>query len=113
MQSPLFVKTHDFLRWLFPTTAKFPRNLRRSLTEDLETSALRFRRHIGCAARYKGPRRRDALDDADAELDMVRELCLLASELEVLGGKPYAHAVERLAEIGRLLGGWQKGTGRR
>ena len=113
MESPLFVKTHDFLLWLFRTTAKFPKNLRHSLTEDLENSALRFRRYIGNALRYRGQRRRDAFDDADAELDMVRELLSLVAELKVLDKRRYAHAVESTAELGRLLGGWRKGTGRR
>ena len=112
MESPLFVKTHDFLVWLFPTTAKFPKNLRQSLTLDLERSALLFRRCIGRALRAKAQRRRDAFEAADAELDMVRELLALVNDLTVLDDRRYAFAVESVAEIGRLLGGWQKGTGR-
>jgi len=52
------------------------------------------------------------LDDADVELDMVRELLSLASDLKILDNRRYAFAVESVAEIGRLLGGWRKGTGR-
>ena len=113
MDSPLFVKTHDFLMWLFPTTAKFPKSNRHSLTEDLEKTALSFRRHIGKARRFQGQRRRDAFDDADAELDLLRELLALVAELTILDHRRYAYAVEATAELGRLLGGWRKGTGRR
>ena len=112
MESPLFVKTHDFLVWLFQATAKFPKNLRQSLTLDLEKSALAFRRWIGRARRAKGSLRKEAWDEADAELDMVRELLSLVNELHVLDHRRYAYAVESVAEIGRLLGGWKKGTGR-
>ena len=36
----LFVKTHDFLLWLIKHTQRFPKNLRHTYTQRLETALL-------------------------------------------------------------------------
>jgi len=41
-QSPLFVKTYDFLLWLIPLTLKFPKAQRFLLAERLGKMALDF-----------------------------------------------------------------------
>jgi hypothetical protein len=40
--TPLFVKTHDFLIWLLERTQRFPKNLRQSYTLKLESTAFDF-----------------------------------------------------------------------
>lgn len=40
--TPLFVKTHDFNVWLFQHTQRFPKHLRHTYTNRLESSALGF-----------------------------------------------------------------------
>ena len=40
MQTPVFVKTYDFLLWLLPHTAKFPKTMRHTVTNRLESAAL-------------------------------------------------------------------------
>ena len=40
--TPLFVKTHDFNLWLFQHTQRFPKHLRHSYTNRLESLALDF-----------------------------------------------------------------------
>ena len=44
--TPLFVKTHDFLLWLIQRTQRFPKNLRQSYTLKLETAAFEFQEAI-------------------------------------------------------------------
>ena len=41
-QSPIFVKTYDFLLWLLPLTLKFPKSQRFLLAEKLGKMALDF-----------------------------------------------------------------------
>lgn len=41
-QSPIFVKTYDFLLWLIPLTLKFPKSQRFLLAERLSGMALDF-----------------------------------------------------------------------
>ena len=44
--TPLFVKTHDFLLWLIRHTQRFPKNLRHSYTVKLETIGFEFQESI-------------------------------------------------------------------
>lgn len=45
-QTPLFVKTHDFLVWLLRHTQRFPKHLRHSYTLKLENLAFEFQEAI-------------------------------------------------------------------
>lgn len=104
-QSPLFVKTGDFVVWLLRHSAKFPKTYRQSLTSRLENSALGFQRCLGRAALLRD---RSALAEADVELWQIRELLRTAHELNMFSGRLLEHAFGTLAELGRLLGAWRK-----
>ena len=110
MQTPVFVKAYDFLLWLLPHTAKFPIAMRHTVTNRLEGAALDFQGALTVANRRRGDDRLRSLDLADAHLDRVRYLVRLATDLGWLSGRQYAFAAEKLAEIGRLVGGWRKAT---
>jgi hypothetical protein len=110
--TPLFVKTHDFLLWLIRHTQRFPKNLRQSYTQRLETTALDFQEAILMANSVRGDARRRWLEVADGRLACLRSLLRLAYDLEVLAGTQVKHAAERVDELGRLLGAWKKGTDR-
>ena len=104
-ESPLFVKTRDFIVWLLQHSAKFPKQYRHSLTERLECSALQFQRCIGRAIIV---REAGALAEADFELWQVKQLLYVAQELHLISGRILGFAFERLGEIGKLLGAWRK-----
>jgi hypothetical protein len=59
--TPLFVKTHDFLLWLIRHTQRFPKNLRHSYTQGLENLAFDFQEAILMANSVRGPARSDWL----------------------------------------------------
>ena len=52
--TPLFVKTHDFLLWLLQRTQRFPKHLRHSYTLKVETMALDFQEAILMANTVRG-----------------------------------------------------------
>ena len=103
-ESPLFVKTSDFIVWLFQHSAKFPRQYRHTLTERLESSALSFQRCLGECLIQKRPQ---ALSDADLELWQMRQLLRTAHDLNILPVRLLEHAFNSLVELGRLLGAWR------
>jgi hypothetical protein len=111
MQTPVFVRTHDFLLWLLPHTAKFPKAMRHTVTNRLECAALDLQGALALANRRREAERLQALDEADAHLDRVRFLTRLVTELGWFSGRQYEFAAGKLAEIGRLVGGWRKATG--
>ena len=82
--TPLFVKTQDFILWLIQHTQRFPKRLRQSYTTRLESTAFDFQECILMANAVRGPRRADLLDAADGKLLFLRELLRLAAALEGL-----------------------------
>jgi hypothetical protein len=110
-QSPIFVKTYDFLLWLLGRTAKFPKNERFRMAKRLEETAFAFYDLLLQAGRLpagqQGEKRR-LLVQADLELDRLRLTVRLCQDLKLLSFKQYEYCAERLVEIGRLLGGWLK-----
>ncbi len=108
-QSPIFSKTHDFLKWLLPHTGKFPKNERFRLAARTEQAALDFHECLVRAAKAADQRR--YLLEADVALDRLRLLIRLCMELKLLGFSQYEYAAGQLTEIGRLLGGWGRSLG--
>jgi hypothetical protein len=76
--TPLFVKTHDFLLWLIQHTQRFPKNLRHTYTHKLETLALEFQEAILMANAVRGQQRSQWLTRADGKLVCLRALPRLA-----------------------------------
>ncbi len=105
-QSPIFSKTYDFVKWLVPLTAKFPRHQRFVLAAALQQEALRFQGLLIEAAHQQEPRAR--LTDADAELDKLRTHLRMAFDLKYISGGQYEHAAGLMTEMGKLLGGWKR-----
>jgi hypothetical protein len=110
--TPLFVKTHDFLLWLIRHTQRFPKHLRHSYTNKLEQTALNFQEAILMANAVRGAARGEWLARGDGRLVCLRALLRLAFALQLLGSNQVKYAAERIDELGRLLGAWMKGTDR-
>ena len=107
-RTPIFVRTYDFVLWLLPHTAKFPRAMRHSFTNRIETTVLEFQGAISRASRARGDMRLAALDEADGLLESLRFLVRLAHGFGWLTTGQYEHAAVRMTEIGRLVGGWRR-----
>jgi four helix bundle protein len=108
-ESPLLIKTYDFLHWLLPATEKFPRSQRFVLAQQLQQAAFHFYELIIAARRVRP--NGDLLKQAGIELEKVRLYLRLSHDLAYLGMKQYRHAAQLTTEMGRLLGGWMKKGG--
>ncbi len=102
----IFEKMYLFTLWLYHASGKFPKHQRYVLGQQLCNQALDIQKGIikANAARNKVP----ILCEVSVELDTLRIFIRLAHDLRFLSGKQYAHAAERVNEIGKLLGGWLK-----
>ena len=109
-EMPIFAKTYDFLAWLVPLTNNFPRAQRHTVTQRLLDAALSFLERLVDANTVRGQARVKLLEAADAELDKVRLYLRLAHHWRWITPGQYEHAGRLIAELGRLLGGWQKVT---
>jgi four helix bundle protein len=109
-EMPIFTRTFDFLTWLLPVTNHFPRTHRFTFTRRLLDAAFDLRERLEEANHRQGAKRLALLKEADVALDKVRLYLRMAARWEWLSAGQYRHAAEMVAEIGRLLGGWQKVT---
>lgn len=107
-ESPIFSRTYDFLLWLLPQASRFPRAYRFTLAERVQRRALDLQETLIAAGLRRGPERAARLREADAQLAQLRQALRLCKDLDFLTIGQYEHAAGRLAEIGRLLGGWQR-----
>ncbi|MBC7233298.1 MAG: diversity-generating retroelement protein Avd [Chloroflexi bacterium] len=109
-EMPIFTRTFDFITWLLPVTNHFPRSQRFIATKRLLDAALDFQQVIIQANNCRGETRLSRLREADELLDCVRLYLRLANRWNWLKPGQYQHAAGMVAEIGRLLGSWQKIT---
>lgn len=107
-EMPIFTRTFDLLSWLLPITHHFPRAHRHDFTRRLLDAAFDLRERLEEANLRRGAARRERLVLADEALARVRVYLRLASRWGWLSDGQYGHVAEMVAEIGRLLGGWQK-----
>ena len=105
-QSPIFTRTYDLLRWLLPTTTKFPRQHRFVLAQALQRNALELQEALIDAG--QGNNVKLALQRADSALMALRTYLRLAQDLRILSPGRYEYGARMVEEIGRLLGGWIK-----
>lgn len=105
-ESPAFTRCYDLLRWLIPTTEKFPRSQRFVLARALNDAALRL--HERLTEAVHGQDARASLAQADVELTKLRTYLRLSHDLGLLGLGSYEHGARMVAEIGGFVGGWRR-----
>lgn len=104
-ESPIFVRTYDWLRWLLPLTLQFPKSQRFLMAQHLQEKSLTFYDHLVAAGRRVNVA--ENLQQADVLLEQIRLTMRLCRDLNLMQPRQYEHAARLLDEIGRLLGGWQ------
>jgi hypothetical protein len=106
-QSPIFIKTYEFLLWLLPLTIKFPKSQRFLLAERLGRIALDFYECIISAVQNSGNSLR-FISEADLLLVKIRFYIRLSFDLHCISVGQFEFASKKVDELGRLLGGWIK-----
>ena len=107
-ESPLFVRTYDFLLWLIPQIQKFPRVYRFALSERIQRLALNFQDTLVAAGKSKRGMRRERLSQADIELEQLRIWLRFSRDQNLITIHQYEHSIRQLKEVGNLLGAWLK-----
>ncbi len=107
----IYTKTLAYIVWLFPAVNTFPKAQRFVLGQQLENAALEFLKQVIRANNQTAKADRLAeLKRADVELAVVRALARVAYELKFLSHGQFVFATGAMAELGKMLGGWQKQT---
>lgn len=103
----LFTHWFDFLNWLFDRTTRFPKNIRHTLTNRIETLALDILMNI-VEARYGRKVRSERLSRVNLDLEKMRVLMRLCHSRRFLSNNQYEHASREIEKAGRMTGGWKR-----
>ena len=104
----VITKTYDLIVWTVNHTSRFPRNHRHVL-------GLRIEQHLYdvlellIEAKFSR-QRRSQLEATNRKLETLRFLLRLAKDLNCLQIGSYGFGTKAVDEIGRLVGGWLRGT---
>ena len=104
-------KTYDLALWLLPKTEKFPRSYRFSVGDRLIGYSLDLL--LGLVAASYAAEKAVLLEQASQRVNGLRYLLRLSKDLRLLSVDGYGFAVERLDEIGRMVGGWLRAAVKR
>ncbi len=103
-------KTYDLILWSCNHTGKFPRNHRFVLGERIERNLYDLLETL-IQAKYN-KQRQPLLERANLSLEILRFQMRLAKDLQCLKVDSYGFAAKAIDEIGKLVGGWLKSSGK-
>ncbi len=106
MDLQVITLTYDFLKYLIPIVAKFPKNQRYLIGERIEKISLDILENL-IEARYT-KNRTEILRKTNILLEKLRYLVRIAMDLKLISIKRYEHIAKLLNQIGVQLGGWLK-----
>ena len=100
----LHQKTYDFLLYIYPVVAKFPKHEKFTLQTQIKNCVIDFQRLI-VKANKSTTAKKSHLYEADVVLEELRVLIRLAHDLRYINPRQYGLVCGKIAEIGSLLGG--------
>lgn len=98
----------DFVAWLIPLTAKFPKEQRFVVAARLQRCVFDAHEALIRASQADASAQETYLRTALAELTLVRFYLRLSQRLAYITDKQYEFASGNLREIGLLLRAWQR-----
>ena len=103
---PIFEKTYELILWIYPAVNKFPKSQKFVLGQQIENTVLEILKGIiqANSERNKLP----YLKQISVRLDKLRILIRLSKDLKFISVRQYGFVVDKINEIGKMLGGWIK-----
>ena len=102
----IITKVYDFLNYLIPQTAKFPRSHRYQLGERLQSAGFDVLELLleACYSQNKIP----LLTKTNVKLEKIRYFVRLSKDLKLISLHRYEVISQKVNDIGVQLGGWIK-----
>ena len=104
----IFQKTYDLILWSYPVINQFPKNQRFVLGQQIENTLVYILKRMVSANRERGEKRMDIIKEISINIDELFIFFRLAKDLKMISIKKYGISAEKVNEVARLLGGWQK-----
>jgi len=102
------LKSYEIYKNLHQFTKTFPKSDKYSLGEKLKNLNLELLELLIEAEVAKRDWKAPILEKAGRKNDLLKLLLRLTNEIKILDDKKYLSLMEKLQEIGRMLGGWLK-----
>lgn len=104
----IFQKTYDLSLWLYPVVNRIPQSHRLVLGREMEERAISMVIAVIEANKERGMARAVVQKKLSDDLDVIRILLRLAKDMRFVSVKQYAFGVDKINEIGRMLGSWMR-----
>jgi len=98
--------TYNYIKWVLPIIAKYPRNYRYTLGTRIENTLYDFMELLQKS--YFVTDKHMYLPDASIKLEHLRIILRLSYDLRLFGNKIHHAMIEQMENIGKQLGGWIK-----
>ncbi len=100
----VLTRTDDFIKWFLPKLEKFPRNYKFLFGDRLVQIQLDLLEHLIEA--YYRKEKLPYLRAANIELEKLRHLLQICTEMRFLSLDQFEYASRSLNQIGSMVGGW-------
>lgn len=104
----IFQKTYDLILWSYPVINQFPKNQRFVLGQHIENTLVCILKKMMRANKERGEDRANIIKEISINIDELFILFRLSKDLRMLSIKKYGISAEKINEVAKLLGGWQK-----
>lgn len=104
----IFQKTYDLILWSYPVINQFPKAQRFVLGQQIENTLVGILKKMIHANKERGERRMEIIKDISVNIDELFILFRLSKDLKMISIKRYGIVAEKINEVAKLLGGWQK-----
>lgn len=102
-------KAEEALDFAYPIITNFPNAEKFALSQEIKQAFYALLRYIMLANNVKS-KRREYQEEADANLKLVIVLFNISKRQKYITQKKNIQLQTRLAEIGRMIGGWMRNT---
>jgi hypothetical protein len=100
----IYTKIYDLALWLIPHVGKYPKSERMIIGNQTKQCLLDLLKNVVLA--YGKALKLPHLQEASAQLDLLRLLIRLSVDLRYTSIKQYEYVSNLVNEVGRMLGGW-------
>ena len=104
--TPVVEKHYQLILWLLPKIANFPKDQRFLLADRIEIILLDILELLIEAAYSKS--KKEILRKANLRLEHLRFMVRIAKDMKYINFSGYDYFSQKVLEVGRMVGGWQK-----
>jgi len=106
--TPVVEKHYQFILWMLPKIANFPKDQRFLLADRIEILLLDILELLVEAVYSKS--KREILIKVNLKLDLLRFMMRIAKDMKYVNLKSYDFFCQSAIEVGKMIGGWLKAS---